>query len=245
MAAGRIEGIIFDLGSTLIEFENRPWSETTLEGIKIGYELLSERDYDLPDFDSFSQSLMAVMDELRMRAISTLNERQATDAPEFYFTELGLENPKELSRWFMHEFYRAVTGQMTACEGARETLQEIKKRGYRTGLISNTPYPRDQHEADLDNFGLQSYLDFRIYSSEFGLRKPHPGIFQEGLKAIQLPPENVIYVGDNYDWDVVGAQSAGISPVLIYWEGRGYPDPMPDNFPIIYHLSELLDLLDR
>jgi len=245
LSLAKIEGIIFDLGSTLIEFENRPWSETTLKGIRIGYRLLAEKNYILPDFDNFARPLMAVMDEFRVRAIETMKERQATDAPEFYFSELGLENPKELSRWFMNEFYRAVTEQMTACDGAEETLREVRRRGYRTGLISNTPYPRETHEADLDNYGLKSYLDFRIYSSEFGVRKPHPDIFLAGLESMSLPPDKVIYVGDSYKWDVVGSQTVGMSPVLIYWEGRDYPDPMPNNLSVIHRLPELLDLLSR
>jgi putative hydrolase of the HAD superfamily len=245
VAYSQIKGIIFDLGSTLIEFENRPWRETTLIGLELGYQRLSEKNYVLPDFENFALRLITVMDELRSRAYNTLQERQSTDAPEFFFSELGFEKPKELSLWFMDEFYRAVTDQMTSCDGAEKTLREIKKRGYKTGLISNTPFPRRQHETDLDNYGLKSHLDFRIYSSEFGVRKPHPDIFMAGLQAIGLPAEETLYVGDSYKWDVVGAQTVGMSPVLKYWEGRDYPDPMPNNFPVIHKLSELMELLDR
>lgn len=245
MSYTHIKGIIFDLGSTLIEFENRPWAETTLEGLRLGYLRLAEKEYILPDFEIFAGKLMAVMDELRTRATSTLKERQATDAPEIFFSELGFENPKGLSRWFMDEFYRAVTEQMTACDGAEETLREIKRRGYKTGLISNTPYLRNQHEADLDRYGLTPYLDFRIYSSEFGLRKPHPDIFTAGREKIGLETDQIIYVGDNYQWDVVGSQGAGMTPVLVFWDGRDYPDPLPENLTVIHRLPELLDLLDR
>jgi putative hydrolase of the HAD superfamily len=238
-----IKGIIFDLGSTLIEFENRPWAETTLEGIEIGYRLLSEENHRLPPIDEFASGLMAVMETLRLRALETMKERQATDAPEKYFAEIGLENPKDISRRFMDKFYKAVTAQMTACEGAADTLRTVKERGYKTGLISNTPYPRANHEADLDRYGLKSFLDFRIYSSEVGLCKPHPDIFRAGQKAIDLNPDEIIYVGDSYKCDVIGAFQAGMKPILIYWEGRDYPDPMPDGFPVLQRLPELLDLL--
>jgi putative hydrolase of the HAD superfamily len=245
MSYSEVRGIIFDLGSTLIEFENRSWTETTLKGVELGYHRLAERDYILPDFENFALRLMTVMDELRTRAYTTYKERQATDAPEFFFSELGFEKPKELSRWFMDEFYRAVTDQMTSCEGAVETLREIKRRGYKTGLISNTPYPRSQHEADLDRYGMTPYLDFRIYSSEFGVRKPHPDIFMAGLEKIELPPEATIYVGDSFKWDIKGAENVGMCPVLKYREGRDYPDPLPDTIPVIHNLAELLDLLDH
>lgn len=243
MSYSHIEGVIFDLGSTLIEFENSPWLETTYKGLERGYRWLSDDGYILPDFDVFARQLAARMDELRSRATDTLKERQSTDAPELYFAEMGMGDPRELSRRFMEVFYTAVTDQMAVCDGALETLRELCRRGYKTGMISNTPFRRDQLEADLARYGLTPYLGFRVYSSHFGVRKPHPGIFQEGLRQIGLPPEKTMYVGDHYAWDIQGAQTVGMTAVLKYREGREYPDPMPNGFRVIRSLPELLEIL--
>jgi len=45
--------------------------------------------------------------------------------------------------------------------------------------------------------------------------KPHPGIFHAGAQRLGLPPEDCLYVGDLYLVDVVGAQGAGMSSVLL------------------------------
>jgi putative hydrolase of the HAD superfamily len=112
----------------------------------------------------------------------------------------------------------------------------------RTGLISNTIFPGREHDVDLDNLGLMPYIDFRLYSCDFGYRKPHPGIYEEGLRLVGLPAHETLFVGDRYYEDVDGPQKAGMSGVLVYHEGRDYPDPMPDGFPVIYKLPELLEI---
>lgn len=243
MPFSHIRGIMFDMGSTLLEFENRPWDETTHDGLRIGYRQLRRRVPQVPEYETFASELMAIMDRLRQRSTDSLIERQSTDAPEQYFASKGYDNPKGLSHWFMDVFYTAVTDYMTMCEGADKTLGALKAAGYRTGMVSNTPYQRYQHEADLARFGLTDYLDFRIYSSEFGRRKPDPSIFLAGLEAMGLRNDEVLYVGDHYIWDVRGAQAAEIQPVLVHARHREYPDPIPKSVPVIHRLKELLKLL--
>jgi len=92
-------------------------------------------------------------------------------------------------------------------------------------------------------FGLKSFFEWRIYSSTFGRRKPHPDIFRAGLERIGLPPEETVYVGDRYYEDVQGAQQAGMAAVLKYCALRDYPDPMPNGFPVIHAIGELLTVL--
>jgi FMN phosphatase YigB (HAD superfamily) len=51
-------------------------------------------------------------------------------------------------------------------------------------------------------------------AGEVNVWKPEPGIFEHGLRRTNLSPQEVIYVGDNYYADVVGARAAGLQPVL-------------------------------
>lgn len=239
-----IKGIIFDLGSTLLEFESRPWEETTLDGHRRAYDHLVGRDHQLPDFEAFNARLQEIKNECRTAAMETLKEWRSVDVFERLLTEYGLDNIHEQSVRSTDVFYGLVRERLVLCEGAGEALQELKGRGYRTGLMSNTIFPEYSHEVDLEHFGLKQYLDFRIYSSEFGYRKPHSTIYEEGLRRIGLPGSAVMFVGDRYIEDIEGPQQHGISPVLKYREGRKYPDPMPEGFPVIHSLTELLDILD-
>jgi putative hydrolase of the HAD superfamily len=94
-------------------------------------------------------------------------------------------------------------------------LAELKARGLRIGLISNTFFPGEYHEYDLDRFGLLSHFDHRIFSADIGLWKPRPEIFQRALTALDLRADEAVFVGDRLVDDVGGARGAGLRGVLI------------------------------
>jgi FMN phosphatase YigB (HAD superfamily) len=54
-----------------------------------------------------------------------------------------------------------------------------------------------------------------VDSGVLGIEKPDPRIFQAALQALRVAPEEALYVGDLYEVDVLGAQSAGIEAVLV------------------------------
>jgi FMN phosphatase YigB (HAD superfamily) len=103
----------------------------------------------------------------------------------------------------------------------RQTLPQLKESGYILAVISN----RDKPFQDvLDDHGIGELFDFSLAAGEVSIWKPEPGIFKHGLQRVNLPAEEVIYVGDNYYADVVGARNAGLLPVL--YDPLGiFPDP--------------------
>ena len=54
-----------------------------------------------------------------------------------------------------------------------------------------------------------------IVSSVFGAEKPDPAIFLAALEALDVAPDEALYVGDLYDVDVIGARAAGMDAVLL------------------------------
>jgi HAD superfamily hydrolase (TIGR01549 family) len=106
-------------------------------------------------------------------------------------------------------------------EDVRRTLPQLKESGYILAVISN----RDKPFQDvLDDHGIGELFDFSLAAGEVSIWKPEPGIFKHGLQRVNLPAEEVIYVGDNYYADVVGARNAGLLPVL--YDPLGiFPDP--------------------
>jgi len=97
-------------------------------------------------------------------------------------------------------------------EDTLPTLKELDNRGLVLGLISNVVQDMEPTYTEL---GLQPYLDFKVTSAEVGCDKPNPEIFQAALKKAQVKPEEVIYTGDQYDLDIVGAQGVGMKALLI------------------------------
>jgi FMN phosphatase YigB (HAD superfamily) len=118
----------------------------------------------------------------------------------------------------MGEFYKP---ESIVPEDVRRTLPQLKESGYILGVISN----RDKPFQDvLDDHGIGEFFEFSLAAGEVNLFKPDPGVFEHGLQRVHLSAHEVIYVGDNYYADVVGARAAGLQPVL--YDPLGvFPDP--------------------
>jgi putative hydrolase of the HAD superfamily len=127
---------------------------------------------------------------------------------------------------------------------AADVLTALRDRGLRTGLLSNTHWPRALHERWLAEAGLLDLLDVRLYTSELGHMKPHPEAFLALCAALDVAPERCVFVGDRPRDDVLGASRVGMRTVLL--TGRPVPeeDVVPDAvLPSLAGLPELVDLL--
>jgi putative hydrolase of the HAD superfamily len=106
-----------------------------------------------------------------------------------------------------------VTRQSLALRtDALVTVRELKKRGVKTGLISNC-------SPDVPLFfpatGVPSLLDACIYSCNAGFMKPDPKIYLLACKKMSVLPQDSLYVGDGYDYELAGATNLGMKAVLI------------------------------
>lgn len=98
---------------------------------------------------------------------------------------------------------------------AAPTLAQLRDRGLRIGLLSNTHWPRHFHERFLERDGLVELIDARLYTSEMPFQKPHPSAFVAACDALGLDgPGSAVFVGDRPWDDVTGARRAGMRAVL-------------------------------
>jgi putative hydrolase of the HAD superfamily len=92
----------------------------------------------------------------------------------------------------------------------RQTLEELKAAGYKLGLLSDFP-----PETKLAALGLDGFWDALICSESVGRLKPDPAPFLALAKAMALPPERLLYVGNSLPYDIIGAKNAGMQAALI------------------------------
>ncbi len=121
--------------------------------------------------------------------------------------------------------YNPPLGLWTALEPeAAEALALVREAGLRAAVISNS---NGTVAEVLTRLGLAPHLDFIIDSSEVGVEKPDPRIFQIALDRAGLRSHEAAYIGDLYSIDVVGARAAGLHPVLMdpgaCWGSRDCP----------------------
>ena len=106
-------------------------------------------------------------------------------------------------------------------EDTRVTLDRLRARGLRLGVISNSD---GRVEQALVAAGIREYFDVVLDSAVMGVEKPDPAIFRAALAALGVAPSEALYVGDLYHVDVVGARAAGMEGVLLGPDR----DPGPD-----------------
>ena len=89
----------------------------------------------------------------------------------------------------------------------------------------------------LAEFGLDHLFNDVVESSVVGVRKPDPEIFRLGVKALGLEPAETVMIGDNYEKDIVPAQSIGCHTIWL--------SPQSDKGDgSVCHLPEILSYLD-
>jgi putative hydrolase of the HAD superfamily len=126
-----------------------------------------------------------------------------------------------------------------AYDDALSILDRVKSRYGTVGLVSNTIFPPRAHLRELDKFKLRSFFDFTIFSSTFGLRKPHPDIFYEASTRAGAAPGECVYIGDRYREDVEGPTRIGMNSILRFHPDREYPEDKLPSLRMVNSLSEL------
>jgi putative hydrolase of the HAD superfamily len=83
---------------------------------------------------------------------------------------------------------------------------------FRLGLLSNFTHAPAAWQV-IDALGLRSYFDVVLISGELGYRKPHPMVFEKLIESLGVQREETIYIGDDPEADIRGAQQAGLQAI--------------------------------
>jgi HAD superfamily hydrolase (TIGR01549 family) len=155
---------------------------------------------------------------------------RAMTVPERFAAELA---PKMVAQ--MDEEY-SPENHVYPC--VHDTLKSLKDGGLILGLVSNRSKPC---QPECQELGLLHYFDFAYVAAEVNAWKPNPRIFDRALEITGSSPEQAVYVGDNYYADILGAQNAGLQPVLL--DGKGlFPEA---DCLVIERVEELVEMFNR
>lgn len=138
----------------------------------------------------------------------------------------GSGTTEQIVRSVAAETHLDVVGALSAYHGAWEVtvahdphavpcLAALRARGLRTGLLSNTHWPRALHDRWLAEAGLLDLLDARVYTSDLARMKPHADAFLALTGALGVDPRDCVFVGDRPRDDIAGAQALGMRTVLL------------------------------
>lgn len=233
------KAIIFDLGSTLIDYPSTTWEEINVDCVAAVRQHLLRGKYSVPDDQEFYTAFEQIRQEYRAIAVDTLVEWSVPQVIARLSEKLRLEVDEKMNDKLFDAYYEPIRQYIFAYEDAIDVLSRINERYDAVGLVSNTIFPERIHLDELKRFGLERHLTFKLFSSTFGLRKPHPDIFYKAANLAGFSPAECVYIGDRYLEDISGPNEIGMPAILRFQEGRDYPD---DPFGEIRQIMSLSDL---
>jgi putative hydrolase of the HAD superfamily len=230
-----VKAVFFDFYNTLVNYDP-PREELEARALKdLGIDVSPE---------AFRRPLV-IADEFiyREHARSPLSKRSKEETKAVYaqyqgivLNEAGIDaSPKLiaaiLGKWQQLKF------KLVLFDDVIPALTHLKGLGLILGLISNV----DRDITPLcQELGLSAMLQVVVTSQGVGFNKPQPGIFLVALKQAVVKSSEAIYVGDQHQIDVVGANEAGMLGILL--DRGGYFEEITD-CPRIRSLTEVAEHL--
>jgi FMN phosphatase YigB (HAD superfamily) len=129
----------------------------------------------------------------------------------------------------------------TLREDALSTIAGLLSNGIEVGIITNTKIPAADFKRALKETGLDKIFrpDLVLVSNEPELcKKPCYEIFEEAIHRSVCDSANLLFVGNSYGKDILGAQQLGLQTALIDTTSRHKRHERAT-----YKISELSDLL--
>jgi putative hydrolase of the HAD superfamily len=207
-----MRAVLFDWGHTLMDFV---WDdELVANGQRAGLEAIG-RD-DLPDADLVGAHFREHYQPL-FWAPGTIEELEYPGLVRRLLADFDVDvSDEELNR-FLEAEHAAWDPARQLGAHTHALLDSLHARGLKTGLVSNAFDPGWLLHRDLEQMGLGERLDVAVFSSEVGRRKPDESIFRAALQALEVEPEDALFVGDRRYEDVRGAKELGMKTVLALW----------------------------
>jgi HAD superfamily hydrolase (TIGR01662 family) len=208
-----LKGVVFDLGSTLIQFEG-DWPQVLDQSLEKLVQALYDEGHQFekqPFIKSYRDAMTRVHQEREIDHI----ERTTTALIQECLTNSGMaELGEEAMDRVLLKLYAISEAHWNPMPGHKAVLQELKDEGYRIGLISNAGDAGNVQRL-IDKVAIRPYLDPILVSATEGIRKPDVRLFQKLLGVWDLPPSRVVMIGDSLRADILGAKRAGMHSIWL------------------------------
>lgn len=126
------------------------------------------------------------------------------------------------------------------------TLEQLKLLEIPVYLLSNSIFKKNVMKKFINQYDLEKYFVNTHFSADYSIRKPHKDLFKIVFDDIKkydarIEMEQVYFIGDNFEADVLGAESFGFTPVFI--NRKQDTNINNKNFTEIKSLNELLEII--
>jgi len=218
----KIRAIIFDCYSTLIDIRTDEGKDDLFDylslylqyyGVKTNAEKL--RTILELEKEQYLQSTKEVYPEIDLEVVFTnILRKEGVNNP--FLAESCCKLLRTLSRERFQLF-----------DDSLPVLEQMKKSGFPLAIVSDAQKVFCMQEGEI--LGITPFFNHIIMSTHLGFRKPDPRIFTIACTLLTIPPAEVVYIGNDLEIDVKGAQGIGMKAILLDRDKRvKNPEPKPD-----------------
>ncbi len=210
----RIQGILFDLGDTILDFGPINTLELFARGARLAYRYLQGLGQPLPAFQKFHRRQLRAVQWHYLKSRLTRREFNSLDVLGRLSRKMGQRLTPPQTEELAWLWYEPLSRCVTIEEGLHGLLAGFRAGGVRLGVVSNTFVPGQVLDRHMGDLGLLEYFPVRVYSCDVRYRKPDPRIFRVALERMAVSAAAAMFVGDRLAADVAGASRAGMISVL-------------------------------
>src|SRR3954452_9260669 len=181
-----LQAVLFDWGDTLMEFVYSP--ELVAAGHRAGLAAIGQDERP-----ELTEHFRAEYEPL-FWAPGTIEEIEYPQLVRRLLRAFELELDDEQLGRFLEAEHRAWDPARVLAAHTHPLLEALRGLRLKLGLVSNAFDPGWLLHRDLEQMGLAERLDFSVFSSEIGMRKPHPAIFERALEALEVGQGRGLFV---------------------------------------------------
>ncbi len=246
-----LKAVIFDMDDTLLDWSKKSveWHEHERDHLQHVFDYVLQQVMPLDgEFDIFVEAVRSHARHGWMIAGNALQSPSYGEAIRHGLLEVGVPAENIDMNACLTAYRWGLIDGVEVFPDVPEVLSMFQANNIRIGLITNSSVPMWLRDVELETVGILEYFaEVRLSAVDVGFIKPHPVIFETALKNLGIAADEAIFVGDNLDADIFGAQQAGMRAVLRYLEHR--PQEIrgshisPDGVIRTFH--DLLPILDE
>jgi len=217
-----IRAVVFDCYSTLIDIKTDEHKEEI-------YRYLS----------LYLQYYGVKMEARKLKLALELEKKHYLQSAKERYPEIDLEilfsnilKKEKLSNPFLTEsccrLFRALSRErLQLFPDSLPVLEEMKKSGYPIAVVSDAQKVFCLEEGEI--LGLSPFFGQVVMSTYLGFRKPDPRIFAIACTLLDVAPQQAVYIGNDPETDVKGAQGIGMQAILLDRDRNNMgQEPKPD-----------------
>lgn len=229
--------IIFDLYDTVLK-------DITFDfeaGIRYLYQAFFKQKCSFEELKAYAETFLPLYDRRKVEHVEVCLIK---DEVPLFFEKFGVEKPasyEELDYDIMNHMQ-----EVTLLAEVRDTLVELQKQGIKMYILSNSIFTGNSARRLLHDFGILHYFEKVFSSADYGIRKPSEKFFQIAITEVlssnqEVEKEDILYIGNDYQTDVMGATSVGLDTV--WYNVNHLPNHNGIDIWDIDHFKQLIEIV--